>query len=96
VKRVELMREAVPLAVRLVMEATRVGRVPQIVGSTEEAARKLSFTVEVVNIEDPSNIAKTDIPPRFNRMRPWRGNWPKTKRTTRKAASVGGLFHFHV
>jgi putative tryptophan/tyrosine transport system substrate-binding protein len=59
VKRVELMREAVPLPVRLAMVATKVGRVPQIVGSTEEAARKLSFTVEVVNIEDPSNIAKT-------------------------------------
>jgi putative ABC transport system substrate-binding protein len=59
VKRVELIREAVPRAVRLGMVATKVGQTSQVLASTEEAARKLGFTVEIVSIDDPSNIART-------------------------------------
>jgi putative ABC transport system substrate-binding protein len=59
VKRVEFIREAVPLAVRLGMVATKVSQTPQILASTQEAARKLGFTVEIVSIDDPNNIAKT-------------------------------------
>jgi len=55
-KRVELMREALPLAVRLAMIATQIG-LPNL-GSTEEAARKLGFTLEIISIDDPSDIAK--------------------------------------
>jgi putative ABC transport system substrate-binding protein len=59
VKRVEFIREAVPLAVRLGTVATKVGQTSQILASTEEAARKLGFTVEIVSIDDPNNIAKS-------------------------------------
>jgi putative tryptophan/tyrosine transport system substrate-binding protein len=59
VKRVELIREAVPLAVRLGTVATKVGQTPQILASTEETARKLGFSVEIVSIDDPNNIAKS-------------------------------------
>jgi putative tryptophan/tyrosine transport system substrate-binding protein len=59
VKRVEFIREAVPLAVRLGTVATKVGQTPQILASTQEAASKLGFTVEIVSIDDPNNIAKT-------------------------------------
>jgi putative tryptophan/tyrosine transport system substrate-binding protein len=58
-KRVELIREAVPMATRLGTVATKVGHTPQILASTENAARKLGFTVEIISIEDPNNIAKT-------------------------------------
>jgi putative ABC transport system substrate-binding protein len=59
VKRVEFIREAVPLAVRLGTVATKVGQAPQILASTQEAASKLGFTMEIVSIDDPNNIAKT-------------------------------------
>jgi putative tryptophan/tyrosine transport system substrate-binding protein len=59
VKRVELIREAVPLARRLGVVATKVSQTRQILASTEEAARQLGFTVEIVSIDDPNNIAKT-------------------------------------
>jgi putative ABC transport system substrate-binding protein len=58
-KRVEFIREAVPLAVRLGTVATKVGLSSQILASTQEAARKLGFTAEIVSIDDPNNIAKT-------------------------------------
>jgi putative ABC transport system substrate-binding protein len=59
VKRVEFIREAVPLAVRLGTVATKVGQTLQALASTQEAARKLDFTVEIISIDDPNNIAKT-------------------------------------
>jgi hypothetical protein len=40
VKRVELMREALPLAVRLAMVGTKIGLTPQNVRSTQEGARR--------------------------------------------------------
>jgi putative ABC transport system substrate-binding protein len=58
-KRVEFIREAVPPAVRLGTVATKVAQSPQILVSTQEAARKLGFTAEIVSIDDPNNIAKT-------------------------------------
>jgi putative ABC transport system substrate-binding protein len=65
VKRVEFIREAVPLAVRLGTVATKVGLSSQILASTQEAARKLGFAVEIVSIDDPNNIAKTLTPERL-------------------------------
>jgi putative ABC transport system substrate-binding protein len=59
VKRVEFIREAVPLAIRLGMVATKVGQTLQILASTREAASKLGFAVDVVSIDDPNNIAET-------------------------------------
>ena len=58
-KRVEIIREAFPLAVRLATVATKVGQTPQILASTQDAARKLGFAVEIVSIDDPNDIAKT-------------------------------------
>jgi putative ABC transport system substrate-binding protein len=57
-KRVEFIREAVPLAVRLGTVATKVGQTPQILAATLEAASKLGFRVEIVSIDDPNDIAK--------------------------------------
>ena len=59
VKRVEFIREAVPLALRLGMVGTKISQTRQILTSTEEAARNLGFTVEIVSIDDPDNIAKS-------------------------------------
>lgn len=59
VKRVELIREAFPLAIRLGTVATKVGQTPQILASTQEAARRLGFRVEIVSIDDPNNISKS-------------------------------------
>jgi putative tryptophan/tyrosine transport system substrate-binding protein len=59
VKRLEFIHEAVPQALRLGMVATKISQTRQILGSTEEAARNLGITVEVVSIDDPSNIATT-------------------------------------
>jgi putative tryptophan/tyrosine transport system substrate-binding protein len=59
VKRVEFIREAAPLAMRLGTIATKVGQTPQILASTQEAARKLGFAAEIINIDDPSDIAAT-------------------------------------
>lgn len=58
-KRVEIIREAVPLAVRIGTVSTIVGQTSGIVASTQEAARKLGLTVEIISIDDPNNIAKT-------------------------------------
>ena len=55
-KRVELMRE---VAVRLAMIATQIGLTQQNLASTQEAARKLGFTLEVISLNDPNNIAMT-------------------------------------
>ena len=65
VKRVELMREIAPLAVRVAMIATQIGLTKQNLASTQEAARRLGFTLEVISLDDPSNIAKTLKPERL-------------------------------
>jgi putative tryptophan/tyrosine transport system substrate-binding protein len=64
-KRVEFIREAVPLAVRLGTIATKVEQTSQILASTQEAAHKLGFAAEIVSIDDPNDIARTLTPERL-------------------------------
>ncbi len=62
VKRVELMREAFPHAIGLGTVATRVSSGPQSLGPVLEAGRKLGFTVESIDIDDPTDFAKALSP----------------------------------
>jgi len=57
VKRVELMREVVPRAVRLGTVTTKVTSGAQSLSPVLETGIKLGFTVERINIDDPANIA---------------------------------------
>jgi putative tryptophan/tyrosine transport system substrate-binding protein len=59
VKRVELMREFLPHAVRLAMVTTKASKDAQNFGSVSEAGRKLGFTVESIVVDDPTDLAKT-------------------------------------
>jgi putative tryptophan/tyrosine transport system substrate-binding protein len=65
VKRVEMMREVAPGAVRLAMIASQIGLTQQSLASTQEAARKLGFVLEVISLDDPNNIAETLTPERL-------------------------------
>ncbi len=62
VKRVELMREVVPRAVRLATVTTKVTDGPQSFDPVLETGRKLGFTVERVNIDDPADLANALSP----------------------------------
>jgi len=62
VKRVELMREVVPHAVRLGTVTTKVSKGAQSLGPVLETGRKLGFTVEPINIDDPADLAKALSP----------------------------------
>jgi putative tryptophan/tyrosine transport system substrate-binding protein len=62
VKRVELMREVVPRALRLATVTSKVNDGLQSLGSALETGRKLGFSVEVITIDDPDNLAKTLSP----------------------------------
>ena len=62
VKRVELMREAFPQAVGLGFVSTRVGRGAQNLAPFLETGRKLGFTVESIDIDDPADLAKALSP----------------------------------
>jgi len=62
VKRVELMREVVPRAVRLGTVTTKVTSGAQSLAPVLETGRKLGFTVESINIDDPADLAKTLSP----------------------------------
>ena len=62
VKRVELMREVVPRAVRLGTVTTKVSKGPQSLVPVLETGRKLGFTVEPINIDDPADLAKALSP----------------------------------
>ena len=57
VKRVELMREIVPRAIRLGTVTTKVSSGAQSLSPVLETGSKLGFTVERINIDDPANIA---------------------------------------
>ena len=57
VKRVELMREVVPRAVRLGTVTTKATSGAQSLSPVLETGRKLGFTVARINIDDPANIA---------------------------------------
>jgi len=62
VKRVELMREVVPRAVRLGTVTTKVTSGAQSLSPVLETGRKLGFVVERINIDDPANVASALSP----------------------------------
>jgi putative ABC transport system substrate-binding protein len=62
VKRVELMREVVPRAVRLGTVTTKVSKGAQSLAPVLETGRKLGFTVEPINVDDPADLAKALSP----------------------------------
>jgi putative ABC transport system substrate-binding protein len=62
VKRVELMREVAPRAVRLGTVTTKVSYGAQSLAPVLETGRKLGFTVEPINVEDPADFAKALSP----------------------------------
>jgi putative tryptophan/tyrosine transport system substrate-binding protein len=62
VKRVELMREVVPRAVRLGTVTTKVSSGAQGLAPVLETGRKLGFTVEPIDIDDPADLAKALSP----------------------------------
>jgi putative ABC transport system substrate-binding protein len=62
VKRVELMREVVPRAVRLGTVTTKVTSGAQSLAPDLETGRKLGLTVEAINIDDPADLAKALTP----------------------------------
>jgi len=62
VKRVELMREVVPRAVRLGTVTTKVTSGAQSLAPVLETGRKLGFTVETINVDDPADLAKALSP----------------------------------
>jgi len=62
VKRVELMREVVPRAVRLGTVTTKVTSGAQSLSPVLETGRKLGFAVERINIDDPANVASALSP----------------------------------
>jgi len=62
IKRVELMREIAPRAVRLATVTTKVSSGPQSFGPVLEVGRKLGFTVENLVVDDPGDLAKALSP----------------------------------
>jgi putative ABC transport system substrate-binding protein len=58
VKRVELMREIAPRAIRLATVTTKVSKGAQSVGPLLDAGRKLGFTVENLIVDDPADLAQ--------------------------------------
>ncbi|MBW7961748.1 ABC transporter substrate-binding protein [Bradyrhizobium sp. BR 10261] len=58
VKRVELMREVLPKAVRLGTVTTPLTSGATSLAPVLETGRKLGFEVEAINIDDPANIEK--------------------------------------
>jgi putative tryptophan/tyrosine transport system substrate-binding protein len=62
VKRVELMREIAPHAVRLATVTTKLSKGAQSVGPLLDAGGKLGFTVENLIVDDPSDLAQALSP----------------------------------
>jgi len=62
VKRVELMREVAPRAIRLATVTTKVSKGAQSVGPLLDAGRKLGFTVENLVVDDPADLAQVLSP----------------------------------
>jgi putative tryptophan/tyrosine transport system substrate-binding protein len=58
VKRVELMREIAPRAIRLATVTTKVSKGAQSVGPLLDAGAKLGFTVENLIVDDPADLAQ--------------------------------------
>jgi putative tryptophan/tyrosine transport system substrate-binding protein len=61
-KRVELMREVVPRALRLAVVVSKVNDGAESLGSALETGRNLGFTVEVVTIASSANLAEALSP----------------------------------
>ena len=57
VKRVELMREVVPRAVRLGTVTTKLSNGPQSLAPVLDTGRKLGFTVQPIHVDDPADLA---------------------------------------
>jgi ABC-type uncharacterized transport system substrate-binding protein len=62
IKRVELMREIAPRAVRLATVTTKVNKGLQSFEPVFEAGRRLGFTVENLVVDDPADLAKALSP----------------------------------
>ena len=62
VKRVELVRDVFPRAVRLGTVTTKVSEGAQSLAPVLETGRKLGFAVEPINIDDPADLAKALSP----------------------------------
>jgi putative ABC transport system substrate-binding protein len=62
VKRVELMREVAPRAIRLATVTTKVSKGAQSVGPLLDAGRKLGFAVENLVVDDPTDLAQVLSP----------------------------------
>ena len=62
VKRVELMREIAPRAIRLATVTTKVSKGAQSVGPLLDAGRKLGFAVENLVVDDPADLAQVLSP----------------------------------
>jgi putative tryptophan/tyrosine transport system substrate-binding protein len=60
IKRVELVREILPSAVRLGTVTTKLSNGPQSLGPVMETGRKLGFTVQSIYVDDPANL-ETDL-----------------------------------
>ena len=58
VKRVELMREVAPRAIRLATVTTKVSKGAQSVGPLLDAGRKLGFAVENLVVDDTADLAR--------------------------------------
>ena len=61
-KRVELMREVVPRAVRLGTVTTKVSSGAQSLAPVLDTGRQLGFSVESIGIDDPADLAKVLSP----------------------------------
>ena len=57
IKRVELMREILPRAVRLGTVTTKLSNGPQSLAPVLETGRKLGFTVQPIHLDEPANLA---------------------------------------
>lgn len=58
IKRVELMRDIFPRAVRLGTVTTKVSSGAQSLSPVVDAGRRLGFEVEAIHVDDPADIAK--------------------------------------
>jgi putative ABC transport system substrate-binding protein len=68
VKRVELMRDIFPRAVRLGTVTTKVTSGAQSLGPVLETGRKLGFEVEPIHVDDPAEIPKILSPEVLSRF----------------------------
>src|SRR2546430_2800457 len=62
IKRVELMREVAPRPVRLGTVPTTVSKSAQSLAPALDTGRKLGFTVEPIDVDDPADLAKALSP----------------------------------